>query len=203
MTVIRTIEELEAIYGHPNLSSTVKEIDYVSDHYRAYIEASPFVALATSGPEGLDCSPRGDAGACVRIEDPRTLILPDRRGNNRMDSLRNIVRDPRCALMFLIPGSANCLRVNGRARVVTDPDLLASFAVDGQAPRSAIVVTPEAVYFQCARAIIRAGLWDPARHVATDALPTPGAILEALSHGEVGGQAYDRAWPERARRSMW
>jgi len=203
MTVVRTIEELEAIYGQPNLSSTVKEIDYVSDHYRAYIEASPFVALATSGPEGLDCSPRGDAGACVRIEDPRTLILPDRRGNNRMDSLRNIVRDPRCALMFLIPGSANCLRVNGRAQVVTDPDLLASFAVDGQAPRSAIVVTPEAVYFQCARAIIRAGLWDPARHVATDALPTPGAILEALSHGEVGGQAYDRAWPERARRSMW
>ena len=203
MTVVRTIEELEAIYGQPNLSSTVKEIDYVSDHYRAYIEASPFVALATSGPEGLDCSPRGDAGACVRIEDPRTLILPDRRGNNRMDSLRNIVRDPRCALMFLIPGSANCLRVNGRAQVVTDPDLLASFAVDGQAPRSAIVVTLEAVYFQCARAIIRAGLWDPARHVATDALPTPGAILEALSHGEVGGQAYDRAWPERARRSMW
>jgi len=203
MTVVRTIEELEAIYGQPNLSSTVKEINYVSDHYRAYIEASPFVALATSGPEGLDCSPRGDAGACVRIEDPRTLILPDRRGNNRMDSLRNIVRDPRCALMFLIPGSANCLRVNGRAQVVTDPDLLASFAVDGQAPRSAIVVTLEAVYFQCARAIIRAGLWDAARHVATDALPTPGAILEALSHGEVGGQAYDRAWPERARRSMW
>jgi len=203
MTVIRTIEELEAIYGHPNLSSTVKEIDYVSDHYRAYIEASPFVALATSGPEGLDCSPRGDAGACVRIEDPRTLILPDRRGNNRMDSLRNIVRDPRCALMFLIPGSANCLRVNGRAQVVTDPDLLASFAVDGQAPRSAIVVTTEAVYFQCARAIIRAGLWDPARHVPEDALPTPGVILEALSRGEVGGQAYDRAWPERARRSMW
>lgn len=203
MTIIRTIEALEAIYGQPGLTSTVKEIDYVNDHYRAYIEASPFVALATSGPEGLDCSPRGDAGSCVRIADPRTLILPDRRGNNRMDSLRNIVRDPRCALMFLIPGSANCLRVNGRAEVTTDADLLTSFAVDGQAPRSAIVITTQAVYFQCARAILRAGLWDPARHVAAETLPTPGDILQALSQGELDGPAYDRAWPERARGSMW
>ena len=203
MSAIRTLEELEAIYGRPNLASTVKEIDYVSDHYRAYIEASPFVALATSGPEGLDCSPRGDAGACVRVADRRTLILPDRRGNNRIDSLRNIVRDPRCALMFLIPGSANCLRVNGRAEVRTNPDLLQSFAVDGQAPRSAIVVATEAVYFQCARAIIRAGLWDPARRVGDGALPTPGEILDALSRGDVDGPTYDRDWPERARRSMW
>jgi PPOX class probable FMN-dependent enzyme len=203
MSAVRTIEELEAIYGRPNLASTVKEIDYVSDHYRAYIEASPFVALATSGPDGLDCSPRGDAGACVRVADRRTLIVPDRRGNNRIDSLRNIVRDPRCALMFLIPGSANCLRVNGRAEVRTDPDLLQSFAVDGQSPRSAIVMTTEAVYFQCARAIIRAGLWNPARHVGDGVLPTPGEILEALSRGEVNGPTYDRDWPERARRSMW
>jgi uncharacterized protein len=203
MSAVRTIEELEAIYGRPNLASTVKEIDYVSDHYRAYIEASPFVALATSGPDGLDCSPRGDAGACVRVADRRTLIVPDRRGNNRIDSLRNIVRDPRCALMFLIPGSANCLRVNGRAEVRTDPDLLQSFAVDGQSPRSAIVMTTEAVYFQCARAIIRAGLWNPARHVGDGVLPTPGEILEALSRGEVDGPTYDRDWPERARRSMW
>jgi PPOX class probable FMN-dependent enzyme len=203
MSAVRTLEELEAIYGRPNLASTVKEIDYVSDHYRAYIEASPFVALATSGPDGLDCSPRGDAGACVRVADRRTLIVPDRRGNNRIDSLRNIVRDPRCALMFLIPGSANCLRVNGRAEVRTDPDLLQSFAVDGQSPRSAIVMTTEAVYFQCARAIIRAGLWNPACHVGDGVLPTPGEILEALSRGEVNGPTYDRDWPERARRSMW
>ena len=203
MTVIRTVEELEAIYGHPNRASTVKEIDHVNAPYRAYIEASPFVALATSGPEGLDCSPRGDAGSCVRIDGPRTLVMPDRRGNNRMDSLRNIVRDPRCALMFLIPGHANCLRVNGRAHVTIDAGLLASFAIEGQAPRSAIVIETDAVYFQCARAIIRSGLWDPARHVAADALPTAGDMLAAISAGPEGGEAYDRAWPERARRTMW
>lgn len=203
MKTIDTIEDLEAIYGSTNAASTVKEIDHVNDHYRAFIEASPFVALATVGPEGLDCSPRGDAGQAVRIDGPRTLVMPDRRGNNRADSLRNIVRDPRCAFLFLIPGSGNCLRANGRARIVVDEELLASFAVEGQAPRSAIVLTTEAVYFQCARAIVRSELWNPERHVDPASLPTPGAILAALSRGSVDGSAYDREWPERARRTMW
>lgn len=203
MKTIDTIEALEAIYGSTNAASTVKEIDHVNDHYRAFIEASPFVALATVGPEGLDCSPRGDAGQAVRIDGPRTLVMPDWRGNNRADSLRNIVRDPRCAFLFLIPGSGNCLRANGRARIVVDEDLLASFAVEGQAPRSAIVLTTEAVYFQCARAIVRSQLWNPEKHVDPSSLPTPGAILADLSRGGVDGNAYDREWPERARRTMW
>jgi len=203
MKTIDSLEALEALYGPTNLASTVKEIDHVNDHYRAMIEASPFVALATVGPEGLDCSPRGDAGQAVRIDGPRTLVMPDRRGNNRADSLRNLVRDPRCAFLFLIPGSGNCLRANGRAKVVVDEDLLASFAVEGQAPRSAIVLTTEAVYFQCARAIIRADLWNPARHVDATRLPTPGAIMAEISRGRVGGPEYDREWPERARRTMW
>src|SRR5512147_1284576 len=129
------------------------------------MDKSPFAALATSGPEGLDCSPRGDLPGFVRIHDEKTLAMPDRRGNNRIDSLRNIVRDPRVALLFLIPGSGTTFRVNGRAVVSTDPELLASFAVEDHAPRSVIVVTVETAYFQCARAIVRSELWNPARHV--------------------------------------
>lgn len=203
MKTIATIAELEAIYGQPGETSTVKVTDHVTPHYTAFIEASPFVALATSGPEGLDCSPRGDGRGFVRIHDPRTLMLPDRHGNNRIDSLRNIVRDPRVALLFLIPGSGSTLRVNGQARLTADETLRASFAVEGKQPRTVIVIEVREVYFQCARAIIRAGLWDPSRHVAPDALPTPGAILAALSQDRVGGDEYDKAWPERARQSMW
>lgn len=203
MSVIATVEELEALYGLPGETSTAKEVAWITPEYRAFIEASPFVALATSGPEGLDCSPRGDTAGFVRIGDERTLLMPDRRGNNRVDSLRNIVRDPRVGLLFLIPGSGTTLRVNGRAHLDTDPGLLASFEMEGKAPRSVIVVAVETVYFQCARAIIRAELWNPARHVDPRSLPTPGQILAALSGNRVGGESYDREWPERAAKSMW
>ncbi len=158
MATITTIEELEAIYGErpsqPTEPSVVKEAGYVTAHYRTLIEAAPFAVLATSGPEGLDCSPRGDRPGFVRIVDETTLMMPDRRGNNRVDSLRNIVRDPRAALLFMIPGSGTTLRVNGRAHLTTDAELLASFAMDGKNPRSVIVIKIESIYFQCARAII-------------------------------------------------
>ncbi len=203
MTTLSTLPELEALYGAPAEASLAKEVDHVTPEYRAFIDASPFVSLATAGPEGLDCSPRGDLPGFVRVHDERTLMLPDRRGNNRIDSLRNIVRDPRVALLFLVPGSGNTLRINGRATISVDPALLASFAVDGKAPRSVMVMAVETVYFPCARAIMRAELWNPGRHVAPGALPTPGKILAALTAGRVGGEAYDRAWPERAKQSMW
>ncbi len=203
MTTITRIEDLEAIYGEPVIASVVKEVDRVTPQYRALIEASPFVALATSGPEGLDCSPRGDMRGFVRVADEKTLMLPDRHGNNRADSLRNILRDPRVGLLFLIPGSGTTLRVNGRAHLSVDPDLLASFAVDGKQPRSVVVVTVEAVYFQCARAIVRSELWNPERHVDPRTLPTPGRILAELSESRVGGDDYDREWPERARKTLW
>src|SRR5476649_537660 len=141
MTIIATIAQLEAIYGQPNDASTVKVADRVTPRYRILIEKSPFAALATCGPEGLDCSPRGDLPGFVRIHDEKKLMIPDRRGNNRCDSLRNIVRDPRIALLFLIPGSGSTLRVNGRAQVSVDADLLASFKVEGNAPRTVIVMT--------------------------------------------------------------
>ena len=203
MTIIATIDQLEAIYGQPNEASTVKVADRITPQYRVLIDKSPFAALATCGPEGLDCSPRGDLPGFVRVHDETTLMMPDRRGNNRVDSLRNIVRDPRIALLFLIPGSGSTLRVNGRARVSADAGLLASFKVDGKAPRTVIVMTVDEIYFQCARAIVRSDLWNPDRRVDPKSLPTPGQILAEMSENRVGGEDYDRAWPERARQTMW
>ena len=203
MTVIATIEQLEAIYGFPNDASTVKVADRITPGYRALMDKSPFAALATCGPEGLDCSPRGDLPGFVRIHDEKTLMMPDRRGNNRCDSLRNIVRDPRVALLFLIPGSGSTLRINGRAHVSADPELLASFKMEGKAPRTVIVMTVEEIYFQCARAIVRSDLWNPDKRVDPKTLPTPGRILASMSENKVGGEQYDREWPERARQTMW
>jgi PPOX class probable FMN-dependent enzyme len=204
MAAITTIEQLEAIYdAEPVAASMVKVADRITPQYRRLIEASPFAALATIGPEGIDCSPRGDLNGLVRIHDDTTLMLPDRRGNNRIDSLRNVVRDPRVALLFLIPGSGTTLRVNGRGRIDADPALCASFAVEGKAPRTVLMMTVEDVYFQCARAIVRSELWNPARHVDPATLPTPGAILAEMSERTVGGDSYDREWPERARATLW
>src|ERR1700759_2139532 len=203
MSVVTTIDQLEAIYGETGMSSTAKVADHVTPHYRIMIERSPFVALATCGPEGLDCSPRGDLPGFVRIHDDKTLMMPDRRGNNRVDSLRNIVRDPRVALLFLVPGSGSTLRINGRAQVSADPALLASFKMDGKAPRTVIVMTVGEGYFQCARAIVRSDLWNPDKRVDPKTLPTPGQILAEMSADRVGGEEYDRAWPERARQSLW
>jgi len=203
MTIIATIDQLEAIYGQPNEASTVKVADRITPQYRVLIDKSPFAALATCGPEGLDCSPRGDLPGFVRVHDETTLMMPDRRGNNRVDSLRNIVRDPRIALLFLIPGSGSTLRVNGRALVSADADLLASFKVDGKAPRTVIVMAVDEIYFQCARAIVRSDLWNPDRRVDPKSLPTPGQILAEMSENRVGGEDYDRAWPERARQTIW
>jgi len=203
MSTIRTTSELEALYGAPVETSLVKEANRITSHYRTMIEASPFVALATSGPEGLDCSPRGDMAGFVRIHDETTVMIPDRRGNNRVDSLRNIVRDPKVALLFLLPGSGNTLRINGRAHLSIDPDLLASFAIDGRAPRSVIVIEVETIYFQCARAIIRAELWNPERHIAAGDLPTPGEIISDMTDNRLGGKDYDMAWPEKAKATLW
>src|ERR1043166_689778 len=145
---VTSVEQLEAIYGHASGAAVVKEIDHVSAEYRAFIEASPFFVLASNGPEGGDCPRRGDEPGFVRVADPKTLMIPDRRGNNRIDSLRNIVRDPRVSLLFLIPGIGETIRVIGRAAISTDPALLESFVFAGKTPRSVIVVAVETIYFQ-------------------------------------------------------
>jgi hypothetical protein len=159
--------------------------------------------MATSGPEGLDCSPRGDGPGFVRVVDNRTLALPDRRGNNRIDSLRNIVRDPRVALLFLIPGSGTTFRINGTAVISADPQLLRWFEIEGQAPRTVIVIKVAAAYFQCARAILRSKLWDAPSGAALRDLPTPGQILQSLSKAEIDANTYDTQWPSRARQTLW
>ncbi len=203
MSDITTVEQLEAIYGLPKEASIVKEADRITPQYRTIIETAPFAALATAGPDGLDCSPRGDVAGFVQVHDDKTLMLPDRHGNNRIDSLRNIIADPRVALLFLIPGVGNTFRVNGQARLSAEPELLESFAVNGKAPRSVIVMTVETVYFQCARAIVRSGLWDTENHVDPASLPTPGQILATQSDERVGGEDYDRAWAARAQKTLW
>ena len=200
---ITRTEQLEAIYGTPVEAAVLKERPALTPEYRPFIELAPFLVLATAGAEGVDCSPRGDAPGFVRIIDDKTLAVPDRRGNNRIDSLRNIVRDPRVALIFLVPGVGETLRVNGRARISVEPALLESFIVDGKAPRSVLLVTIETVYFQCTKALIRSHLWDAARHVERKRLPSAGDILAAISKGTFDGAAYDRGYPEHMKKTIY
>ena len=200
---VSTIEELEAIYGEPLPQSLVKEIDYISDHYRSFIEKSPFMVLASVAEEGLDCSPRGDPAGFVRVVDEKTVMIPDRRGNNRIDTLRNIVRDPRVSLLFLVPGVGETLRINGRAEISVDPELCASFDMNGKTPRSVIIVTADRVYFQCQKALARSRLWDPDAQVERKELPTAGNILQSLSRDEFDGEAYDRNYPERLKKTIY
>lgn len=202
MTVVTSVEQLNELYGAPGEASLVKVTDFLLPEYRTMIEASPFVALATVGPEGLDCSPRGDAGAVIHIEDERTLMLPDWRGNNRIDSLSNIVCDPRVALMFLIPGSNTTMRLNGRAVVRIDDAITQRFVMDGKHPRSVVVITIEEVYSQCARAVLRADLWNPEKFRDAACLPTVGQMLASAKKG-FDGIAYDKEWPGRAEKTMW
>jgi len=200
---ITSIAQLEAIYGLPAGAAVVKEIDHVSPEYRAFIEASPFFVLASNGPEGVDASPRGDEPGFVRVADDKTLLIPDRRGNNRVDSLRNIVRDPRVSLLFLVPGVGETFRVIGRASISTDPALTETFVFAGKTPRAVIIVTVERVYFQCSKAIVRSKLWDASRHVERKSLPSNGTILAAITKGEVGGEQYDREYPERLKATIY
>jgi PPOX class probable FMN-dependent enzyme len=201
MDYIQTIEELETFYGTPGAAATRKVAREMTPEYRRWIMASRFCILSTVGPEGTDGSPRGDDGPVVTELDPQTLAMPDWRGNNRIDTLRNIVRDERVSLMFMVPGSNNCVRINGRARVTADDSLRATFEFKGKQPRTVIVIKIGEIYTQCARAIMRAGLWTRGNESA--ALPTVGEILAAMPDGEEGGKAYDDAWGARAAETMW
>ena len=195
-----SVEALDRLYGQPAETATAKVVSRLTPEYARWIGAARFCVLSTVGPEGTDGSPRGDDGPVVTVLDPGRLALPDWHGNRRIDSLRNIARDGRLSLMFLVPGSANALRVNGRGIVTDDTDLRSSFARDGRLPRTVVVIGIAEVYFQCARAVMRAGLW--ARDDAAG-LPTPGEMLAGASDGRVGGADYDRAWPARAAGEMW
>jgi PPOX class probable FMN-dependent enzyme len=201
--LVTTLEELEALYDKPFGPALVKEIDHVNADYRAFIEAAPFFAMATSGPDGLDCTPRGDPAGFVRVADEKTLLIPDRRGNNRIDSLRNLIGDPRISLLFLIPGCGETIRINGRAAISTDPELCKSFTFNGKVPRIVLIVTVDRCYFQCPKAIVRSKLWDPATQVDRKSLPTSGTILARISNGAIGGPEHDRAYPERLKATIY
>ena len=200
---ISELSQLETLFDAVRDASILKELDHVDANYAAWIAAAPFFVLASQGPEGLDCSPRGDEPGFVQLLDPKTLVIPDRRGNNRIDSLRNLVVDPRVALLFLIPGLGETLRVNGRCRINRDPELLSTFAVGGKEPKLVLVVSVESVFFQCSRALVRSKLWDPAVQVAPGTLPTPGKILADITRERrdvsqrIDGEVYDRELPER------
>jgi uncharacterized protein len=202
--IVSTTEQLEALYSDaPYGPALFKETDRITTQYRKLIEAAPFVLVATSGPEGLDCSPRGDPPGFVRVIDETTLIIPDRRGNNRIDSLRNLVRDPRIALLFLIPGVGETMRINGRASISTDPKLTEGSIVNGKVPKCVLVVTVEKAYFQCTKAIIRSKLWNPASIVDRKTLPTPGSILAEITDGKMGGPEHDKAAPARIKETIY
>ena len=200
---ITSIEQLQTLYGEPYGPAVAKEIDHIAPSYRKLIEAAPFVAIATAGPEGLDCSPKGDAPGFVHILDDKTLALPDRPGNNRIDGFRNILRNPYIALLFLIPGVGETLRVNGRAEISVDPQLMQSFAVNGKLPRSVMIVRIDTIFFHCSKAIVRSKLWDEATKIERTSLPSTGSIIADVSKGKLGGEAYDRAAPERIKAQLY
>jgi PPOX class probable FMN-dependent enzyme len=200
---ITTADQLKALYGTVGTASIKKEKDYIHPHYRTMIELSPFAVLATVGPEGLDASPRGDGPGFVTVEDEHTLLMPDRRGNNRIDSLLNIVRDPRVALLFLIPGLGETLRVNGTAKILTDDALRARFSMEGKLPISVLEIHVESIFFQCSRAIIRSKLWKVEEHVDKSRLPSLGTILSDLSDCEIEAETYDRELPGRLRSTLY
>ncbi|MBE3638086.1 pyridoxamine 5'-phosphate oxidase family protein [Mangrovicoccus algicola] len=193
--------ELEALYGAAVPAALVKVADRITPEYRPWIEAARFCVLATVGPEGTDASPRGDDGPVLRILDAHNLALPDWHGNNRIDSLRNIVRDGRVSLMLMIPGETNVVRINGRARLTADAALLAEFETRGRQPRTVTVIAVDEIYIQCARALMRAGLWTLPE--TRPELPSAGEILAARSRGDIDGEDYDRSWPKRAAKTLW
>ena len=201
--IISSLEELTAFYEATNPLSIEKETSFLTTEYQAWLSQSRFFALATQGVDGLDCSPRGDkTGQAFKILDDKTLIIPDRRGNNRLDSLKNIIKDPKVALMFLIPGINEALRINGTAVITTDQDLIDNFVVNGQAPKSVIYVKIEAVYFQCARAIIRSDLWKTDNQQDLAQVPTAGKMMKSAK-ASFDAEAYDKSLPERQNTTLY
>ena len=200
---ITTLDDLTALYKPTNPNSLNKETASLTPAYRRWIERAPFFAIATSGPGGLDCSPRGDAiGQAFRVLDDATIAIPDRRGNNRLDTLKNIIHDPRVALLFLTPGIDETVRINGQATISTDPELVDSFAVDGTLPATVIVVAMEAVYFQCARALKRARLWEPDMQIDRDQVPSAGEMTKGALPG-FDAEDYDAKLQDRQAKSLY
>lgn len=200
---VTTLEELETLYGAVTQPAIIKEVDHIHPIYRPFIEASPLAVLATAGPGGLNATARGDPAGFIHIEDEHTLILPDRRGNNRVDSLRNILADPRVALLFFIPGVGETLRVNGTAKIIVCPDYVDRFAVSGKPPKTVLRIDVKSVLFQCMPAVMRSEIWKQESQVDRESLPSVGTILRALSQAAIDDQVYDQEAPQRLANTLY
>ena len=203
--LIRSINELDELYGKPHERSVLKVKNCLDENSRIFIEAAPFAVLATSdAASNLDCSPRGDVAGFVRVLDEKTLLLPDRRGNNRTDSLKNIVQNPAVALLFFVPNVGETFRVNGTALISVAPDLLARFEVEGKQPKTVLIITVREVFVHCSRALVRSKLWHPKKHSEVAAkVPTMGKILAANMNGKFDADEYDRELSERVRKTLY
>src|ERR1019366_8246981 len=188
--IIRDEAELAALYPPALERSVRKQMDHLDEHCRAFIAASPMVIVGTQSGTA-DNSPRGDVPGFVKVADDHTLLIPDRRGNNRLDSLRNLVKNPAVGLLFLIPGINESFRVNGEAVISRDPALTEQFVMQGQAPRTVIVVKVKEAYIQCSRALVRSVLWNPAKHPAPGSLPSMGTVMAKHTCGFVDAKAFD------------
>jgi len=190
--ILRSLEELEELYGEPHERSVLKVNDFLDENSRAFIEAAPFAILATSnGASNLDCSPRGDRAGFVRAVDEKTLLLPDRRGNNRTDSLKNIIENPQIALLFFVPNVSETFRVNGTAQISVAPDLLKQFAVEGKPPKTVLIVTVREAFVHCSRSLVRSRLWSSEKHFTAANVPSMGTILAAHTGGKINAEEYD------------
>ena len=201
--LITNVGQLEALYGAAMPRSISKEITHLNSEYRAFIEAAPFMAVATAGSEGLDCSPRGENGSVVRVVDENTIQFADRRGNNRLDTLRNILSDNRIALLFLVPGIGETMRINGRASISVFSDLLETFTIDGKSPKTVVEVKVDRVYFQCSKALVRSGLWDADNQMDPEDVPSAGQMLEATAADDFDALEYDRTSERRNKDQLW
>ncbi len=200
MKAINDIHMLEALYEDASPAALTKVAHHMTPLYKQWIEASRFLILSTVGPEGTDASPRGDAGPVVRVTDTKTLLLPDWRGNNRIDSLRNIVRDSRVSLMFMVPGCNNVVRVNGDAILTADTSITAQFEKNGKHPKTVIVTTIGEMYFQCAKAFMRSALWKSGDE--SDRVPKAGQFIREMK-AEFDDEAYDTGYADYAKHRMW
>jgi PPOX class probable FMN-dependent enzyme len=207
MQTIDSLQKLEETYSGPvSERARWKEIDHVNHLYRQFIEAAPFLVLSTHGENGVDCSPRGDPPGFVRVVSPKCIQIPDRRGNNRIDSMRNLLANGEVGLIFLIPGVGETLRVSGKAEILVDAALCASFAIDGKAASSVISVSVERVFYQCQKALLRSRLWDPEARVERGQLPSAGQLAQFFSAArgrEFDGEAYDANYDEHLKQTIY
>ncbi|MEM6580029.1 MAG: pyridoxamine 5'-phosphate oxidase family protein [Pseudomonadota bacterium] len=206
MKTIDSIEDLVDLYGDPLERSLWKEINYINDHYKRFIERSPFLILATMSEKGIDCSPRGDPAGFVRVVDEKHIQIPDRRGNNRLDSLKNIVSHPNVGIIFLIPNVGETIRVSGKAKIVVEPELCDSFSIRGKPASSVLSITVEKAYFQCQKALVRSKLWDASTYVERNDLPTAGEMAKVFAESnniEFDAQEYDENYPEHMKNTIY